>query len=265
MGKFSSYEFSHAIVRKPGLSVAKGLRDNSIKDPDPETFKSEHAGYVSALRQAGVDVTELEPLEGFPDSVFIEDPVLCIKGTAIVLRPGAQSRFGERDTLRDTLKSVFARVIDLPEGGFVDGGDILVTEREVLIGLSARTDLAGAELLKPIVSDLGMSLRIAQTPAEILHFKTECGLLDENTIFATKAILKSGCFADYEVIECPEGEEAAANLIRVNSAVLLSAGFSETAALLRTSGYQVIELPTTQAALVDGGLSCMSLRFTSDV
>ncbi|MCR9215000.1 MAG: dimethylarginine dimethylaminohydrolase [Proteobacteria bacterium] len=259
---FSSYQFSHALTRKPGRSVAKGLRDGGTADPDPNIFEIEHAAYVAALKEAGVAVAELPPDEGFPDSVFIEDPALCLRRAAILLRPGAPTRLGERETLRDSLRRFYPKVLDLPEGGFVDGGDILTTEREVLIGLSARTNEAGAEALRPLVEADGRPLRLVNTPPEILHFKTECGLLDEKTIFATEAILASGCFGDYETIACPEGEEAAANLIRVNDQVFLSKGHPKTAELLQDRGYQITELATSQAARVDGGLSCMSLRFT---
>ena len=166
--------------------------------------------------------------------------------------------------MRGALEQLFSRVIDLPEGGFVDGGDILITGREVLIGLSARTDETGVAQLERILADLGVPLRIVQTPPEILHFKTGCGLLDAETIFATAPLVRSGCFDGYRIVECPEGEEPAANLIRVNDTVFLAKGFPHTAALLRDKGYSVTELSVAEAAKLDGGLSCMSLRFTPD-
>lgn len=262
MADSPSCTFSHAIVRKPGLSVANGLRDGGGDNPIPENFASEHAAYVAALRATGAEIIELDPLEDYPDSVFVEDPALCVAGVAILLRPGAPSRFGERDAAHEALSGAFDRVIELPESGFVDGGDILVTDREVLVGLSARTDQAGVAALEPIVAELGMPLRVVETPPEILHFKTECGLLDADTIFATKQLARSGCFEGYRVIECPEGEEAAANLVRFNDQVFLAAGFPRTLELLRAEGFQVTELSVAEAAKIDGGLSCMSLRFT---
>ena len=254
--------FSHAMVRKPGRSVVNGLRDGDGHNPVPENFATEHAAYVTALRATGAEVIELEPLEDYPDSVFVEDPVLCVAGVAILLRPGAPSRFGERNAAREALSGVFDRIIEMPECGYVDGGDILTTDREVLVGLSARTDQEGVAALEPILAELGMPLRVVNTPPDILHFKTECGLLDADTIFATKQLARSGCFEGYRVIECPEGEEAAANLIRFNDQVFLAAGFPRTLELLRNEGFQVTELSVAEAAKVDGGLSCMSLRFT---
>ncbi|PWE34031.1 dimethylarginine dimethylaminohydrolase [Maritimibacter sp. 55A14] len=262
MTRFDPCHFTHAITRGPAASIARGLRAGAGEDPDPATFAREHTAYVEALRAAGAEVIELEPLDAHPDSVFVEDPALCLGDTAILLRPGAPSRFGERDAIRPTLEALFETVIDLPEGGFVDGGDILTTGAEVLVGRSARTDAAGVAALAPLTAALGLPLRVVQTPPEILHFKTECGLLDRDCVFATRAIAETGCFESYRVILAPEGEEAAANLIRFNDKVFVSAGYPKTAALLRAEGFDVAEIATSQAARVDGGLSCMSLRCT---
>ena len=257
----ASYMFTHAVCRKPGRSVAHGVRASDAGDPDFDAFSREHAAYVEALADAGVEVALLEPLEAYPDSVFVEDPALCVAGAAIILRPGAPSRFGEREAARAALCRHFDAVIDLRAGGFVDGGDILVTGREILVGLSARTDSRGVEALSLIMSELGVPMRVIRTPPEILHFKTDCGLLDDETVFCTRALAASGCFSGYRVIECPAGEEAAANLIRINGVVLASAGHLGTVGLLASEGYDVRTIPTVQAARLDGGLSCMSLRF----
>ena len=255
----ASYTFTHAICRRPGRSVVHGLRAFDGTAPDVEAFAREHAAYVDTLADAGVEVSVLDPLEAWPDSVFVEDPALCVAGSAIILRPGTPSRFGERDAAREALQEHFDTVIDLDEDGFVDGGDILVTSREILAGLSARTDAKGVEALSSVVSELGLPMRVV--PPDILHFKTACGLLDDETVFCTRALAASGCFSGYRVVECPRGEEAAANLVRVNGVVLVSARYPGTADLLVREGYQVRTVSTVQAARLDGGLSCMSLRF----
>ncbi|MDA8746733.1 dimethylarginine dimethylaminohydrolase [Litoreibacter sp.] len=256
-----SFTFTHALCRAPSESVADGLRAVDQGNPDPARFEEEHAGYVAALRATGASVDVLPADEAFPDSVFIEDAALVLKGTAIMLHPGADSRLGEAAVLRPDLESRMG-VIDLQTEGFVDGGDILCSDHEVMIGLSARTTQQGAEDLRPIVEGLGYQLRILQTPADILHFKTESSLLDAETILATPKLAASGCFDGYNVINTARGEEAAANAIRFNDKVFLSDGHPATAAKLRASGFDVHELPTSQAALIDGGLSCMSLRYS---
>lgn len=254
--------FTHALCRRPARSVTHGLREVDRGAPDPDLFDAEHLAYVAALRGASLMVTLLEPLEDFPDSCFIEDPALCLKGVAIVLRPGAPSRAAEAAALKPVLEGIFAEVWDLPGEGMVDGGDILCFDEEVMVGLSARTDRAGAEALRPLVEALGYRLRIVETPPAILHFKTECGLLDPDTVLASPRLAATGCFQGYRVIETAPGEAAAANAIRVNDRVLMSAGHSRTAERLDRADYRLVELPMTQAALLDGGLSCLSLRFS---
>ena len=254
-------DFSHAIVRAPSASVTDGLRAVDAGTPDAGQFAADHAAYVSALKATGAEVIALPALEDFPDSVFVEDTALCLPDGAVVLRPGAPSRLGEAAAMAPTLRTVYGRVETVTEG-FIEGGDILVTDREILVGLSARTDAAGVAALRAIVEPWGHTIRELVTPPDVLHFKTDCGLLDGETVLATGRLTASGCFADYKVIEVAAGEEPCANCIRFNGVVLFPAGFTKTAARLREAGYDLVELPNEQAALIDGGMSCLSLRFT---
>jgi len=258
-----SWQFTHFISRQPGKSIATGLRAASGPDPDPAVFLAEHDAYVTALVSTGATATVLPPLEDFPDSVFVEDPALCAGDTAIILRPGAESRFGEANAMAPALETLFTsnggKVARL-ESGFVDGGDILLTDHEALIGLSERTDETGLAALTPLLEKQGYRVRTVHTPEGVLHFKSDCGLLDEKTIFSTRLLATSGCFDGYRVIEAPDGEAAAANLIRFNDHVFVRTGFPKTQAMLEAEGYSVRTLDADQAARVDGGLSCMSLR-----
>ena len=83
------FDFTHAIARRPGASVVKGLRAGGGADPSLEAVLAEHAGYLAALREAGLHVTELAPLEDYPDAIFVEDPALVFTQGAVLLRPGA--------------------------------------------------------------------------------------------------------------------------------------------------------------------------------
>ncbi len=257
-----SFTFSHTLCRTPALSVIQGLRADDGENPDPEQFRKEHELYIAALRKAGAEVTVLEPLEDFPDSVFIEDAALCLKGTAICLPQGAETRKGETAALRPSLLTSMKAVIDLQTDSTIDGGDILCTDDVVMVGLSARTTKQAALDLKPVVRDLGYDLQILRTPPGVLHFKTDSALLDNETIFSTKRLAASGCFDGFRAITVPEGEEAAANALRFNDTVFLAEGFPRSADLLTAHGFSVETLPVYQAARVDGGLSCMSLRYS---
>jgi dimethylargininase len=252
------FDFDRAIVREPAGSVVRGLRTGS-EPPAFDRVLAEHRAYVAALEAAGVGVEILPALPDHPDSVFVEDPAFVLTEGAILLRPGAPSRFAEAASLAPVLRRHFAHVAEV-DRGFVDGGDILVLPDEILIGLSARTDPTGAERFCELARDLGRRARIVEPPAGLLHLKTGCALVEEGILIAAPGI--ASLFPGYEVLLTPEGEEPSANLIRVNDRILMG-DFPRTAALLAGRGIQVVETPASEIAKIDAGLSCMSLRWYS--
>lgn len=258
-----SYRFTHAITRKPAASITAGLRSVDIGTPDLAKMLAHHSDYVTALRSTGAEVVELDALEAFPDSVFVEDTALCLPQGAIVMRPGAPSRLGEAAKMAPHLRALYADVRQISgQDSFIEGGDILTTETEILVGRSARTNAAGIIELTALVSDWGHKVREVFTPPGVLHFKTDCSLLDGETILSTKRLAASGCFDGYKVIHTAEGEEACANTIRFNDLVVMPSGFPNTRAALETAGFKVREVGNSECAKLDGGMSCLSLRFT---
>ncbi len=258
-----SYTFSHAITRRPSASIIAGLRAVDIGTPDLALMQAHHADYVAALISTGAEVIELSALEAFPDSVFVEDTALCLPKGAVVMQPGAPSRLGEAAEMAPHLQTLYGQVLRI-EGAdsFIEGGDILTTETEILVGRSARTNAAGVAELTRRVADWGYRVREVFTPPGVLHFKTDCSLLDGETILSTKRLADSGCFDGYKVIYVAEGEEACANTIRFNDLVIMPAGFAKTRSALEQAGYNVREIGNSECAKLDGGMSCLSLRFT---
>ena len=253
------FDFTHAIVRTPGRSVINGIRDDPRAVPDYAEILKEHAAYVAALRAAGLVVDVLPPLEDFPDSVFVEDPALVFGEGAILLRPGVASRLGEAEHMRGPLRHHFNRLLELEGDEYADGGDVLVTPREVLIGLSKRTTPKGAQALSRKLAELGRAARIVQTPDRVLHFKTASSLLSEDTVMVTRAM--AGAFAGMKVIVVPEGEEGAANFLRINDIVFVGDAYPRTLDLLRDAGFAAQALAIREIRKLDAGLSCMSLRW----
>ena len=260
-----TFNFTHAITRRPGHSVSHGLRAEDIGTPSIDQMVLDHATYVATLKETGAQVIELDALEAFPDSTFVEDDALCLDGFAVMMRPGAPSRLGEVAQMAPHVRAVYKQVFEITGPGFIEGGDILVTPREILVGTSARTDAVGVGELRAIVEPRGYTLREVQTPPGVLHFKTDCSLLDSETLLATKRLDASGCFEGYRVLHTADGEEAAANAIRFNQIVIMAAGFPKTAEMLRGEGYSVREINNTECAKIDGGMSCLSLRLNATV
>ena len=255
-----SYQFTHAIVRQPAKSIVKGLRAVDIGSPDYDQMICDHNDYVEALVSAGVKVISLTALDKFPDGQFVEDTALCLPEAVILMRPGAPSRLGEVCEIEPQLRDLFKAVYEIEKPGHIEGGDILVTGKEILVGRSARTNENGVSQLSEIVTPLGYVMREVFTPPEILHFKTDCSLIGPDEILSTKRLQASGCFDGYRVINVPDGEEASANAIRVNDYLIMPAGFPKTKAILEDHGYKVKVINNTECAKLDGGMSCLSLR-----
>lgn len=257
----SSFEFTHAITRRPSQSAVDGLRAKDIGTPDIDQLRQDHALYVATLKSTGAEVVELPELAAYPDAMFVEDTALCLPEVAVLMLPGAPSRMGEVDEIRPAIEAQYKTVRQINGPGHIEGGDILTTGSEILVGRSARTDARGVADLEKIVSDWGYSLREVFTPPGVLHFKTDCSLLDAQTILTTERLAASGCFKGYKTLFTPAGEEAAANSIRFNNLVLVPANFPKTADLLDGNGYEVVQIGNSECAKLDGGMSCLSLRF----
>ena len=256
-----SYTFTHAIARLPGTTIVDGLRAVDTGAPSLSSFRRHHADYVDALRSTGAAVEVLQPLEEFPDSVFVEDAALCLPEGAVLMRPGAPSRLGEARAIAPHLAKHYEEMHSIEAPGFIEGGDILTTEKEILVGQSARTNRDGIDALRRFISAWGYTVREVSTPNGVLHFKSDCSLLDEETILSTPRLSASGCFEGYRVIHTGEGEDACANAVRFNDVVLIAAGFPKTVERLAWSGDNVRPVENTEAAKLDGGMSCLSLRF----
>ncbi len=256
-----SIRFSEAIVRRPAPSATRGLRAKDRGAPDIARMMDDHAAYVRALEGAGARVHVLNALDAFPDGMFVEDVALCLPEGAVLLKPCAPSRAGEVREMQPELAAHFDDIRAIRGRGTIEGGDILVTPREILVGLSARTSREGAAELARIVAGWGYRVRLCETPPEVLHFKTACALIDAQTILATPRLAATGCFDGYRVLFTAPGEEGAANAIRFNDLVILSAAFGKTAGMLREAGHAVVGIRGTEFDLLDGGMSCLSLRF----
>jgi dimethylargininase len=254
------FDFNAAIVRAPGRSVVNGLRAAAGPAPVFETVLAEHQTYVAALRAAGLDVTVLDALEQHPDSIFVEDPALVFSEAAILLRPGAPSRRAEVQEIAATLETKFSVILRLNDG-FADGGDILVTPGRVLIGLSSRTDKAGAAALSHLLASIELESEILDVPRGTLHLKSDCSLIDEETVLATEELAASGVLRGMRVLVVPQDERGAANALRINDQMFVRAGSPRTCQRLSNHGLHVEELPAFEIAKIDAGLSCMSLRW----
>ena len=251
--------WTRAIVRLPGPDFAAGLTTARLGEPDASLMLRQHAAYADALRALGLEVEVLEPLPGFPDAYFVEDVAVVLPELAIVARPGAASRSGEADFIVPALAR-YREVARIESPGTLDGGDVLIASRSVYIGLSARTNPEGAAQLARLLEGHGYRSQTVAVAAG-LHLKSSVSWLGGETLLVSERFADRAELRAFRRIVVDPAEKAACNSLLVNGTVLTPAGFPRTRRQLEETGLPVVELDVSEARKMDGGLSCMSLRF----
>ena len=208
-------------------------------------------------------MTTLPPDERFPDSAFVEDTAIIADRVAIITRPGAPSRAGEVDAIADALASMRPQLEHIEAPGTLDGGDICQAGEHFFIGISARTNAEGARQLAAILVAHGYTCSTIDIRSHdtLLHLKTGIAWLGDRRCIAVRGFPRSPELAQYEIIEVEAGDAYAANCVRVNATVLVAAGFPAVSKRLRSADIALRELEMSEFRKMDGGLSCLSLRF----
>ncbi|HXQ63920.1 MAG TPA: arginine deiminase family protein [Steroidobacteraceae bacterium] len=254
---------TRAILRAPGRTFASGLTVAGGGAPDLALACTQHDAYARALEACGLAITMLPADERFPDGTFVEDTAVLTPRAAIVTRPGAPSRRGEVDSIAAALRMARLALHHIQAPGTVDGGDVCECDGSFLIGVSARTDAAGAQQLAGLLRDLGcqaMLIDIRESPT-LLHLKTGLSYLGDGRLVVSGDVPMSACLAEFECIAVEPAEAYAANCIRVNDRVLVAAGFPRFEERLVRLGLDPLPLGMSEFRKMDGGLSCLSLRF----
>jgi dimethylargininase len=257
-------EFTQAIARLPGESFSQGLTMSAPPArPDIRKAIEQHAAYCRALAACGVEVTVMSADEGYPDGTFVEDTFVIAERVAVATRPGAKTRMGEVESVAKALRGFRPRIEHIEAPGTVDGGDVCQVDEHFLIGLSKRTNEAGAAQLAAILARHQYSsstLDIRHHPW-LLHLKSGIAYLGERRFLIAPGFPPSDQLADCDLIEVDAGEMYAANAVRVNDEVFIASGFPTLAGTLQKRRYRVRALDMSEFAKMDGGLSCLSLRF----
>ncbi|HUX97487.1 MAG TPA: arginine deiminase family protein [Bacteroidales bacterium] len=252
--------FTKAIVRLPCQNLKEGLSSYDLGLPEYETAFSQHDAYISSLKNLGVDVRILEANNLFPDSVFIEDAAICDSEFAIITRPGAPSRREETNGMREVLDDFFNHIEVINPPGTLEGGDVMKVNDHYYVGISARTNHNGADQLIRIINEYGLTGEKVQLE-KMLHLKTGISYLDKDYMLVSGELSESRQFSKYRRIIVEPNECYAANSLWINGKVLVPEGFHDTRRKIEKSGFETLSINTSEFRKVDGGLSCLSLRF----
>jgi dimethylargininase len=255
--------FTHAIVRTPGSNFAEGLTSVDLGVPRYGQALAQHARYCEALQACGLAITRLEPDLDHPDSTFVEDTAVLTGRSAVLTRPGARSREGEVAVMCPVLRGFFPITVEIETPGTVDGGDVCEAEDQFFLGLSLRTNEDGGRQLAAHMASEGYRSTVVDVRdmSSILHLKSGVSYIGNNTLVVMEEMAGWEAFAGYEMIRVVREESYGANCVRVNERVLVAAGYPRLTAELVARGFAPLELDMSEFRKMDGGLSCLSLRF----
>jgi dimethylargininase len=255
--------FRRAIVRPPPPNFADGLTTVDLGVPDVARALAEYEACCAALERCGLELTRLPADARFPDSTFIEDTVVLTARGAVLTRPGAPSRAGEVEDIERALVPFFPTLSRIEAPGTVDGGDVCEAGNHFFIGISRRTNAEGARQLAAHLARLGYTSAEVDIRgvAGILHLKSGIAAVDARRLVLIDGLAGDPAFRGYDRIAVDPSENYVANCVRVNDALFVAAGFPKFEVAARALGLQVVVLDMSEFQKMDGGLSCLSLRF----
>lgn len=256
-------KFNKVIVKRPCKSICNGITSSpELGKPIYEKALNQHNLYIEALKKCDVEVTILEPDERYPDSCFVEDPALITKSCAIITNPGAESRNGEKEEIIKAIQKFFPeeKIEYIKPPGTLEGGDVMMVDDTFYVGLSARTNEEGIRQLGEILAKYG--LKCVKVPLKkVLHLKTGVNYIEHNNMLVSGEFIEKKEFEKYNKIVVPEEEAYGANCIWVNEKVIVPEGYPTVLKAVKDLGYETIIVDTSEFRKIDGGLSCLSLRF----
>ena len=247
-----------AIVRQPTPNFAEGLTTADLSQPNYPLMCRQHQQYIAALQQLGLELIVLEPLPDYPDAHFVEDTAVITPELAVITRPGAPSRRGETAAIQPIL-SQYRPLAHIEPPGFLEGGDVLLVEKHLFIGLSERTNESGAEQLGRYLEPHGYTWSTIPV-GEGLHLKSSLNYVGDNILLVTADFAANAPLVGYEMIIVETAESYVANTLLINDMLFMLRGFLKLRVWLERLGRPIIELNISESQKMDGGLTCLSLR-----
>jgi len=226
---------------------------------DAALAAEQHRRYELTLESLGVRVVSLPTLPDQPDCVFVEDPALVLDEVVVITRMGATARRGESSSLAAALTQ-YRSVVYMSEPATLDGGDVVRIGKTLYVGQSRRTNAEGARQLEHFVAPFGY--RVIRVPVTgCLHLKSACCSVGDDALLANRAWFDVDAFSGCQILDVPDDEPGAADVLRIKGVVLVPASFPRTRQLLESAGHRVRDVDVSELQKAEAGVTCMSLVF----
>lgn len=251
-----------ALTRKISPRLADCELTHVAREPiDLAIAERQHAAYVALLARLGCELIELDARPELPDSVFVEDVVVVLDEIAVMTRPGAASRRPETELMATVLKE-HRPLLRIEAPGQLDGGDVLRIGRAVYVGQSSRSNDAGIDQLRSLLSCFGYVVHSVPI-RDCLHLKSAVTALDDQTVLMQPAWIDVRSFEGFRIIEVDPAEAHAANVLRIGDQIVMPTGFPRTQKEIESAGFRVNTVDVSELQKAEGAVTCCSLVFES--
>lgn len=247
-----------AITRQVGPRFAECEITHIEREPiDLQLARRQHKAYTKALTSLGCQIIELPAEADLPDSVFVEDTAVILPEAAVITRPGADSRKPEIESIVRVLTS-YRPLLHITEPSTMDGGDILILDKQVYVGMSSRSNTQAIRQIQELLDDQGYVVTGVDLHG-CLHLKSAVTRVDGHTLLINKNWVDGNLFHAYEQIEVDAAEPHAANCLPVGNSIIFPAAFPKTRKRLEEKGFKVTSVDVSEIAKAEGAVTCCSL------
>ena len=263
-------KLTRVLVSEPAFLKAAPINEIARKwalELDVRKMKQEHAAFVEAYRQQGVQVEFLPADPGRPNSVFSRDFGGCVREGYVLGRFREHLRDQEHVDYEKKMQELGIPCLGTCKQGLFEGGDFMfLNETTIALGMIARTDQQGYEEVRAILLPYGYEVVPVPAREAYLHLDMCFNLVDDHLAVAYEKGLPESFRARLRqlAIEIIPVEEAA---IFAHGCNLQALGEHRVLSLqqntrvnreLMRHGMQVIELDITEILKAGGGPHCMS-------
>ena len=249
-----------AITREVSPAIARCALTHLERRPiDYKLACAQHRAYVQCLKDLGCEVIMLPTEPDLPDSVFIEDAAIVLDELAIITRPGHETRRAETPSIEEALRP-YRPIERIEAPATLDGGDVLIVDRTVYVGLSQRTNEAGLTALQRILAPHGYTIRGLPIDA-CLHLKSACTYVGRRTLLINRQWVDGEAFAGLDLLDVHEDEPDAANALLVQDTLIYPAAYPKTRRRLEGWGFALETIDLSELAKAEGAVTCCSLIF----
>jgi dimethylargininase len=249
-----------AITREVSPSINDCELSFQARQPiDVAAAIAQHQLYQKCLTELGVRIISLPAEPALSDAVFVEDAAVVVDEVAVIPIMGAPSRRLEVESIARALKP-YRPLKFFVQPGRLDGGDVLRIGRCVFVGLSRRTNNDGLVQLRHFLRPQGYDVQPIAVE-RCLHLKSACSDIGDGTLLINRSWIDARKLSKFNFIDVPEEEPGAANALRIEDTVIISARFPKTRARLEQKGFRVRPIDLSELQKAEAGVTCSSLIF----